>query len=103
MGGVRRFRRRVLPGEELKRKTSCKIKKGQEKSSCTTKKRFRLEFDGRKYTHIYITRHPVHHHYLLTSIFEIKSPPSLAISAKMASLLISALTSSSPALTGTVE
>lgn len=53
--------------------------------------------------HIYITRHLVHHHYLLTSIFEIKSPPNLAISAKIASLLISALTSSSPAFTGTVE
>jgi hypothetical protein len=31
-------------------------------------------------------------HYLFTSILEIKSPPSLAISARMASLLISAET-----------
>ena len=47
------------------------------------------------YQHIYKTDIP----YLLTSILEIKSPPSLAISARIPSLLISALTScsSSPA------
>lgn len=66
--------------------------------------RFRLESDDEIYTYISQNiHHHHHHHYLLTSIFEIKSPPNLAISAKIASLLISALTSSSPALTGTVE
>ena len=61
-----------------------------------------LESDDEIYT--YIPHHIHHdHHYLLTSILEIKSPPNLAISARIASLLISALTASSPALTGTVE
>lgn len=94
----------VLPGEILVRKDlSCKIKKGQERLFSTTRNAFgsRAIYEN---IHIYTTtRHPVHQHYLLTSILDIKSPPSLAISAKIASLLISALTSSSPALTGTVE
>ena len=75
-----------------------------EESFCTTNTRFRLlESVDEIYTHIPHHKNICHHHYLLTSILEIKSPPNLAISAKIASLLISALTSSSPALTGTVE
>ena len=82
------------------RKITCKIKERQE-DHFVQQERFPLESDDEIYTYM---SHNICDHYLLSSIFEIKSPPMLAISAKIASLLISALTSSSsPALTGTVE
>lgn len=83
-------------------KISCKIKRNERDHFVQQRKRFRLESDDET-IHRYITQDICHHHYLFTSILEIKSPPNLAISAKMASLLISALTSSSLAFTGTVE